>query len=954
VYYISNVTATNAMQTSGNGGNAWSNFAGTADAHLHQFNGNDTFYYFVQACDNSTPANCTNSTVRSDLMQLGGMPPTAPFVYSPAFNSTYLNNSLININYTESISPNAYNISYYNITLRNANLSFNKTIYANNSQNLSYVWDSTGTPASEYVIGVEAKDQNNQTTVGYSGEFTLVAVSTCGTITTDTTLNSNLTSSGTCITIGASHITLDCNGYSLTGDGTLRGIYSNNFHAVTIANCYVYHYYQGIYLNTFTSGFVFNVTSNNNHFDGLLTEDYSGSNVMDNVTLNNNGNYGGVNSYTDHASNFTNFVTNNNTNTGFCIRQGYNYGNELINFTSVNNSDSGLVLDNSPNTIIVNMNASGNKVNGAYVAVGSSIVYLNDSVFHNNSVGIRYLTSNGMKANNLTISNSSTYGLSFYYTSTTLTLSNSSIINSGVYDLFFEETPTGKHILLNTTFNSSKIGYYHCNANCNFTSQLYARINVTNATDALSASVNDTDAQGNKAYSATLGADGLSPWFIVNDTLYSGAGNTAFNPHSINASYTGYAINMSQYNFTGRDYTFNVTLYEPITITFIPPTPNNGGIVYGHNVSFAIVSSGALTNASLMFDGVSYWMFQSTPTLWTLGLGGVPYGNYYFNATGSVQSSVNVTSNTRVISLQEYQKGTFTMNNSLPIYSTTMSIVGNATLVNYTGFTINMTCTNPLGGITPLTVTGGPLIYQGNYIATYMGNYTCWGSAINDTYDLHNSTSFEVFCPAGFTVVIANRCYLPLTAVGLNATTVQKYVDLGDYFYLKVALQRNITFNSMYAYSADGTPIAFTYATAGEYWYVGYQVRQKSEEVVIQTFDVTGTANGYGTYVISYNPKPASTWWLSSISAFGAYGAITIALIIVIIAIIMIYSASKSYTRQPAQITPQLKPSHGGAIGRTFGTAHLIVGIGLLVAAVVVLAILYLLLTWVLRAFGIL
>ena len=183
VYYISNVTATNAMQTSGDGGNAWSNFAGTADAHLHQFNGNDTFYYFVQACDNSTPANCTNSTVRSDLMQLGGMPPTAPFVYSPAFNSTYLNNSLININYTESISPNAYNISYYNITLRNANLSFNKTIYANNSQNLSYAWDSTGTPAGEYVIGVEAKDQNNQTTVGYSGEFTLVAVSTCGTIT---------------------------------------------------------------------------------------------------------------------------------------------------------------------------------------------------------------------------------------------------------------------------------------------------------------------------------------------------------------------------------------------------------------------------------------------------------------------------------------------------------------------------------------------------------------------------------------------------------------------------------------------------------------------------------------------------------------------------------------------------------------------------------------------------
>jgi uncharacterized membrane protein len=82
------------------------------------------------------------------------------------------------------------------------------------------------------------------------------------------------------------------------------------------------------------------------------------------------------------------------------------------------------------------------------------------------------------------------------------------------------------------------------------------------------------------------------------------------------------------------------------------------------------------------------------------------------------------------------------------------------------------------------------------------------------------------------------------------------------------------------------------------------------------------------------------------------YGAIALFLILAAIAIVMIYGAAKSYTRQPSQITPQLKPSHGGAIGRTFGTAHLIIGVAMLVVIAIGLVILYLLATWVLRYLG--
>jgi hypothetical protein len=36
---------------------------------------------------------------------------------------------------------------------------------------------------------------------------------------------------------------------------------------------------------------------------------------------------------------------------------------------------------------------------------------------------------------------------------------------------------------------------------------------------------------------------------------------TEFNNHTINASYTGYALNQSQFSWNGRDWTYNVTLY---------------------------------------------------------------------------------------------------------------------------------------------------------------------------------------------------------------------------------------------------------------------------------------------------------------------------------------------------------------------------------------------------------
>jgi hypothetical protein len=387
----------------------------------------------------------------------------------------------------------------------------------------------------------------------------VIIQSGCGTITTDTKLYNNLTSSGTCITIGADYITLDCNGFTLNEAGNGYGIYANYKHNINIKNCILNHFSYGVYMVSVTYSNFSNITSQNNHLDGIYSS-YSSYDSYDNLTLIHNGAYGLSLRLGSYYNNITNVFGSNNTQSHVVIREVYNLGTRLINITVVDSPEAGILLDNSPETVIINITSMRNGY-GAYVAVGSSIVVFNDSLLHNNTYGLRYLTSSGMKANNITISNSSSYGLWLYYASSTLLLSNSSISDSGVYDVFMDTAPTGGHILQNTTFNSSKIGYYSCNVNCNFTSQWYARLNVTNTTDPLPASVNVSDVLGGQAYSTTLGASGLSPWFIVNDTIYSGAGNTALNPHSINASYAGYALNSTSFTFNGRDFTLNLTLY---------------------------------------------------------------------------------------------------------------------------------------------------------------------------------------------------------------------------------------------------------------------------------------------------------------------------------------------------------------------------------------------------------
>jgi hypothetical protein len=167
-YSISNLSRTGAMRTTNNGGITWTNQTYTVDAHLHQFSGNSSIYYYINASDTSN--YITTSATRQDLLELGGLPPSAGDVYSPIATSY---NNLVSINYTPWISPNSYPISFYNISLFNSGYTFNKTLVSNNSLNLGYVWNTTTTSEGNYTIEVKGCDNISQCSVSYSEIFIL-------------------------------------------------------------------------------------------------------------------------------------------------------------------------------------------------------------------------------------------------------------------------------------------------------------------------------------------------------------------------------------------------------------------------------------------------------------------------------------------------------------------------------------------------------------------------------------------------------------------------------------------------------------------------------------------------------------------------------------------------------------------------------------------------------------
>jgi hypothetical protein len=220
VFNINEETRVGFTKTTGNRGVGWTTQNYSLDQHFHQFDlsDNQTFFYYV--CANDTLSAETCSVIRNDTMELSNLPPSSPQVYSP-IEAHYAGN--IDINYTSSLSPNNITINYYNISLLNSDFTFNKTISANNSLNLNYLWDSSTTNDGIYIIRVETFDILGQTSFGYSENFTIDNTFPIE-INVLMPLNDNTSRGNTNITLDITGSDLNLYGYNLSvfySNGTL-------------------------------------------------------------------------------------------------------------------------------------------------------------------------------------------------------------------------------------------------------------------------------------------------------------------------------------------------------------------------------------------------------------------------------------------------------------------------------------------------------------------------------------------------------------------------------------------------------------------------------------------------------------------------------------------------------------------------------------------------------------
>ncbi len=268
----------------------------------------------------------------------------------------------------------------------------------------------------------------NQTEERSLTEDTLF-INSCGTTIIspgDYTVTQALTTTGTCITITTSDVTLDCANFNIDGDGTGAdyGIYAvgssgNELTNITVSNCDITDFEWGISLDYTDNSSINNVTMNSNNrgidfqntdsnnltnivsnsnSDGIFLSLFSGSNTLTNITANSNSGTG-IYSNGGDFNVFTNITANSNSQYGF--RSGNSGSNKLQNSSLINNTQFDFFESSGSggcNDQLINVNGTDNK----------PIYYSNETVtlehWDNNVSEIYLCDASNSVLNNITMS----------------------------------------------------------------------------------------------------------------------------------------------------------------------------------------------------------------------------------------------------------------------------------------------------------------------------------------------------------------------------------------------------------------------------------------------------------------------------------------------------------------------------------------------------------------------
>ncbi len=244
---------------------------------------------------------------------------------------------------------------------------------------------------------------------------TFKTASTCGTISASTTLDSNVSASGTCFTISASNVVLDCAGFTIAyanGQSISTGVSVSSLNNITVKNCFIINGTQGsgspaIQFSTVENSTIFNNTINLTVFDsmGLATGigiDVSGASANVNITNNNVTVWNDVGisitatgSGTPGAPTLNTITLINNTvfsNSSAAISVGTS--STLVGFQNLTNNKAkstfsrGIYVKGSNNSF-ENNTAESEVLEGIFIDLGNNNTFINTTIISQNGTALK-------------------------------------------------------------------------------------------------------------------------------------------------------------------------------------------------------------------------------------------------------------------------------------------------------------------------------------------------------------------------------------------------------------------------------------------------------------------------------------------------------------------------------------------------------------------------------------
>ncbi|VVC02667.1 Right handed beta helix region [Candidatus Burarchaeum australiense] len=296
------------------------------------------------------------------------------------------------------------------------NLTFQANVVPD-LQSFGVAGNFTFTGGVTHTVQIMFRSPSKDTAWIDNASITLIAVkSECGTLVANTFLTEDITSTGTCYTIGADSITLDCNGHTLTGAGTGNGVFNNGYDNVVIKNCIINSFAKGIYFQSGSNSAIFLNNTFNNNVDGIYVD------------------------HSDLTSAWNNTIASA-TNTGITLN--VSQWSAVVNTTVRAARSRAIQLYQVNNSFVYNATLGTNLFIPATGIAGINVEECNGTTIANISlssmstgIGINITLSNATRIENSSIDNLFVYGIQMVRSN------NSFVYNSSLTNMSFDFPPT--------------------------------------------------------------------------------------------------------------------------------------------------------------------------------------------------------------------------------------------------------------------------------------------------------------------------------------------------------------------------------------------------------------------------------------------------------------------------------------------------------------------------------